>query len=220
MTNNAITAVAPHLTADEAATMLEHQLKKHHVAIMLLHWFNASVWALELLTGLALITSRAYRAAPDWYIALVRGIFGQPAHMLRFHIALGLLWMGVFAVYGIFGVRTYLSAEVMRREIALDRDDIRWLVVRVLGILGRSDEPLPPQGIYNAGQKLFALLVYAFMPIIMLTGVVMAFRLFGPTVIGWAIVLHFGAVGMVVSGCSSTPTWARSSPKRSRRSSR
>lgn len=200
MTTNALPGVPSRLTADEAAAMLQHQLKKHHVAIILLHWFNAGVWALELLTGLALITATQFRAAPDWYIALVQGIAGRPANMLHLHIVLGLLWIGVFIVYGVFGFRTYLSGEVLRKEIALDRDDVRWLVVRVLGILGRTREPLPPQGIYNAGQKLFAVMVYAFVPVIMLSGVVMAFRLFGPAAIGWAIVLHFSAVGVVVSG--------------------
>ena len=37
-------------------------------------------------------------------------------------------------------------------------------------------------------------------PVVMLTGVVMAFRLFSPAVVGWAVVLHFAAVGVVVSG--------------------
>jgi hypothetical protein len=39
---------------------------------------------------------------------------------------------------GIFGFRSYLYHEVLRKEIALDRDDWRWLLVRTLGILGRS----------------------------------------------------------------------------------
>jgi hypothetical protein len=39
---------------------------------------------------------------------------------------------------GIFGFRSYLHHEVLRKEIALDRDDWRWLLVRTLGILGRS----------------------------------------------------------------------------------
>ena len=120
--------------------------------------------------------------------------------MLQFHVALGVAWIAVFLVYGVFGVRTYLSQEVLQREIALDRDDWRWLIVRTLRILGRIDEPLPPQGIYNAGQKLFAFVIYAMIPVVMLTGVVMAFQLFSPAVVGWAVVLHFAAVGVVVSG--------------------
>jgi formate dehydrogenase subunit gamma len=180
--------------------MLQRQVKKHHVAIMLLHWFNAFVWLFELITGLALITSPLFRVVPGWYVAIVEGVFGSRASMLQFHVALGVAWILVFLVYGVFGVRTYLSQEVLQKEIALDRDDWRWLIVRTLRILGRSDDPLPPQGIYNAGQKLFAFVIYAMIPVVMLTGVVMAFQLFSPAIVGWAVVLHFAAVGMVVSG--------------------
>jgi formate dehydrogenase subunit gamma len=188
------------LTADQAETMLQRQFKKHHVAIMLLHWFNAAVWLAELATGVGLVTSRHFRVAPEWYLSVVQGVFGSRANMLQVHITLGLLWMGVFLVYGIFGFRTYLSQEVLQKEIALDKDDIRWLIVRTRQILGLTKDPLPPQGIYNAGQKLFAVMVYLTLPVIMLTGVVMVFHLFGTQTVGWAVVLHFAAVGIVVSG--------------------
>lgn len=180
--------------------MLQRQMKKHHVAVMLLHWFNAAVWFFGLLTGLALITSPHFRVVPVWYLTLVQDVFGTRASLLRFHIALGLAWVGVFLVYGTFGWRTYLSREVLRREIALDRDDLRWLVVRVRGILRLTGEALPPQGIYNAGQKLFALMVYAMLPLVMVSGIIMTFHLFSTFVVGWAIVVHFVSVGAVVSG--------------------
>jgi formate dehydrogenase gamma subunit len=188
------------LTFEQAEAMAQRQIKKHHVAIMLLHWFNAMVWLMELATGAALISSPHFRVAPYWYIAIVRGFFGSRAHMLWFHIAVGITWIVVFAVYGTFGFRTYLAREVLGREIALDWDDLTWLRVRLLRILGRSSEPLPPQGVYNAGQKLFALLVYNMIPIIMLTGLVMAFHLVSTTLVAWAVVLHFVAVGLVISG--------------------
>ena len=188
------------LTADQADAMLQRQIKKHHIAIILLHWFNAIVWMLELVTGVALITSPYFRVAPEWYLTLVQDVFGTRASLLGFHLGLGVAWIGVYLVYGVFGYRTYLTREVLRKEVALDRNDVKWLVVRVLRILGKSREPLPPQGIYNAGQKLFALLVYAMVPVVMGTGVVMGLRLFGPAVIGWAVVVHFVAVAAVVSG--------------------
>ena len=196
---DAIPVLAVPLTAEQSETMAQLRIKKHDVAIMLLHWFNASVWLLELLTGLALISSDYFRVVPLWYVAIAEGAFGGRAHMLQFHVALGLTWIVVFLVYGIFGFRTYLG-EVLHKEIALDRDDFRWLIVRTLRILGQSNEPLPPQGSYNAGQKLFAFMIYAMIPVVMVSGVIMAFQLFGPTVVGWAIVAHFAAVGAVVSG--------------------
>jgi formate dehydrogenase subunit gamma len=188
------------LTADEAEAMFQRQIKKHHVAIILLHWFNAITWIFEVATGAALISSRLFRVAPEWYLAIVNGLFGTRGNLLRFHVALGLAWICVFLVYGIFGFRTYLRGEVLKKEIALDRDDLRWLIVRALRILGRSEETLPLQGVYNAGQKLFSMVVYAMLPVVMVTGVIMAFRLFSPWVVGWAVVLHFTAVGAVVAG--------------------
>lgn len=188
------------LSPDEAEAMLQRRLKKHDLAIVLLHWFNAATWILEVATGAAIIVSPYFRIAPLWYISLVEGILGGRANLLTFHIALGLTWIVVFLVYGIFGFRSYLHYEVLRKEIALDWDDVRWLVVRTLGILGRSKEPLPPQGSYNAGQKLFGIAVYSMVPVVMVTGLMMTFGWPSPAAVGWAVVLHFTAVGLVVSG--------------------
>lgn len=187
------------LTAEQAEIMAQSQVKKHHVAIVLLHWFNAIVWLLELATGAALIVAPEYRFMPLWYLHLMEEIFGSRANLLRGHIAIGLTWIIVFLVYAIFGWRDYLHTEVLRKEIGLDADDFTWLRVRTLRLLNRSKEVLPPQGAYNAGQKLYALMVYLMIPIIMLTGVVMTFHL-GTLLVQWAMVLHFVAAGMVVSG--------------------
>ena len=200
MKSSAIPLAPVPLSSEQAEAMLRRSVKKHHVAIILLHWFNATTWILELSTGAALVSSRLFRVAPDWYLAIVEGLFGTRANLLRFHVALGLLWIVIFLFYGVFGFRTYLRGEVLKKEIALDRDDKRWLIVRALRILGLRDEALPLQGVYNAGQKLFSMVVYAMLPVVMGTGVVMTFRLFSPRVVGWAVVLHFAAVGAVVAG--------------------
>ena len=187
------------LSAAEADALSQRQVKKHDIAIMLLHWFNAFVWLVELGTGLAMLTSDL-RVMPSWYPRIVQGFFGSKANMLQFHIAVGIAWIVIFLAYGTFGFRTYLQKEVLRREISLDADDWRWLRIRILGILRLSNEPLPPQGIYNAGQKLFALMVYLMVPVIMVTGLVMTFHLGSAAVIGWAAAIHFAAIGAVVSG--------------------
>ncbi len=188
------------LTVDQAERMQQYQIKKHHVAIVLLHWFNALVWLFELLTGSAIITAPAYRFAPGWFLAMMEGIFGARENLLRAHIAVGMTWTIVFVVYAAFGWKNYLHAEVLRKEIGLDRDDFKWLEIRTLRLLGRSNAPLPPQGAYNAGQKLYALLVYAAIPVIILSGLVMVAHVGGATAVAWAMLIHFVAVGMVVSG--------------------
>jgi len=188
------------LTAEQAGAMAQRLVKKHHVAIVLLHWFNALVWLMELATGAALIVSPQYRFMPQWYLTMLEEAFGTRANLLRFHLAVGLTWICVFAVYAIFGFRNYLHLEVLKKEIGLDQEDFRWLKIRTLHLLGRSQDPLPGQGAYNAGQKLFAFLVYTAVPVIMITGLIMTFHLLGASLVAWAMVLHFLAVGMVVSG--------------------
>ena len=188
------------LTPEQAEAMAQKQIKKHHVAIILLHWFNAIVWGIEAATGAALITSQHFRFAPEWYIHMVSTFFGSRANLLHFHIAVGLAWIFVFLVYGIFGARTYLHREVLEKEVALDGDDFRWLWIRTLRLLGRTDEELPLQGSYNAGQKMFALAVYSLVPVIIVTGLIMVFHLGSTELIRAAIVAHFAAVGLIVSG--------------------
>jgi formate dehydrogenase gamma subunit len=187
------------LTAAQAEVMAQKKVKKHHVAIVLLHWFNATVWLLELATGAALIVAPDYRFMPVWYLQFMEDAFGTRANLLRGHIAVGLTWIVVFLVYAVFGWKDYLHTEVLRKEVGLDRDDFDWLRIRTLRLLNRSTEPLPPQGAYNAGQKLYALMIYVMIPIIMLTGLVMTFHL-GTVAVQWAMLIHFLAAAMVVSG--------------------
>lgn len=188
------------LTVEQAEAMAQQQVKKHHVAVVLLHWFNAIVWLCELTTGAALLVAPAYRVAPQWYLTMMEELFGSRANLLRFHIAIGITWTVVFLVYAIFGWRHYLHAEVLRKEIGLDKDDVDWLRIRTLMLVNRTKEHLPPQGAYNAGQKMYALLVYTMVPLIMISGVIMTFHLVATWAVAWAMVLHFFAAGMVVSG--------------------
>ena len=188
------------LTTEQAETLAQRRIKKHQVAIVLLHWFNALVWLIELATGSAIVVTPPFAFMPHWYLVMMESIFGSRANLLRVHIAAGLTWMIVFGVYAIFGWRNYLHTEVLKKEIGLDADDFRWLRIRVLRLVGRSSEGLPPQGAYNAGQKLYAVMVYAMVPLIMVTGAIMTFHLFSAFLVQWAMVLHFVAVGMVVSG--------------------
>lgn len=187
------------LSAADAQSLAQRQVKKHHVAIVLLHWFNACVWLIELATGSALVIAPAFAFMPRWYLSIMQDLFGTRANLLRTHIAVGLAWIVVFAAYAIFGWRDYLHTEVLRKEIGLDADDFRWLRVKTLRLLGKSSEDLPPQGAYNAGQKLYALLVYTMIPLVMITGLIMTFHL-GTWAVQWSMVAHFVAAGMVVSG--------------------
>jgi len=188
------------LSPEQASVLSQLHIKKHQVAVVLLHWFNALVWAVELATGCALLVAPGYRIMPAWYLSLMESLAGNRSNLLRIHIVIGVIWSIVFMVYAIFGWRHYLHAEVLRKEVGLDSDDISWLRLRMLRMLNRSRAELPPQGGYNAGQKLYALLVYTMIPIIMITGWIMATHALGTVLVQWSMLFHFVAVGMVVSG--------------------
>ena len=213
----------PDISAREMDYMRQRKMKKHDVAIMLIHWFNAFTWIFMLATGAALIVSGLYKIAPQFYINIMHGIFGSAADMLQFHIWLGVLWIIVFGAYTVFGYRKYLRKHKVTEisfksgswkdkfkafqcvifgnpALCLDENDITWLKIRFAHILGKTDVPLPPQGSFNAGQKLYGLLVALMTPVIMLTGVIMAFHLGPVWLVQWAIPFHFLAVGLVVSG--------------------
>ena len=81
------------LTPEQAGRMAQKQIKKHHVAMILLHWFNALVWGVEVVTGMALISSEYFRVAPVWFIGMVEQFFGGRANLLQFHVAVGLTWI-------------------------------------------------------------------------------------------------------------------------------
>ena len=105
--------------------MEQLSIKKHDVAIVLLHWFNAIGLVHGVASGLALIVAPAYRVMPQWYLTMIASAFGSRANLLRVHVALGLTWIVVFTVYGVFGYRNYLRKEVLVNEIGLDQDDWR-----------------------------------------------------------------------------------------------
>ena len=190
----------PHVNLDAAAReeLQRHSIKKHDAAVILLHWFNVSIWVVELATGGALLAGDAYRIAPAWWRTFMIAVFGSPAMVLKVHITAGILWTLVLLVYGIFGFRKYLVPTISRYLIP-DRDDLLWLKNRLLLILGKRVK-LPPQGIYNGGQKLFGIAVYGGSFVIITTGFIMAFHLGSTTLVQWSILLHFLAVGGIFAG--------------------
>jgi len=211
------------LTSKEIDKMRQRQMKKHHVSTILLHWFNGIIWAFMLMTGTALLVSSHYKVMPQFFLDIMHGLFSGKAPMLKFHIWLGIVWICVVAVHTIFGYRRYVRKKSLgeikqaektwhnrlyaiqclffgNEDLCLDADDFNWLKIRTLRILGKTDEPLPPQGAFNAGQKLYGLLVGIMTPVIVVTGLIMAFHLFSTTLVAWSVPLHFFAVGMVVAG--------------------
>jgi formate dehydrogenase subunit gamma len=87
-------------------------------------------------------------------------------------------------------------------RMLLDQDDIEWIKVKPLQMLGlMKDKALPPQDAYNAGQKLYMYVVILGTAGIMLSGIVMTFNtVFPPILKQIAQPIHWMSVFAIVAG--------------------
>ncbi len=186
---------------EERRRLREKKIKKHNLANILTHWFNVACWLLLLPTGIAIISSPRLGLTPDWWQEAFRNFFGGPANLIKFHYIIGLIWIFVLTFNVLFGFRKYFVPFASTR-LLLDKDDIEWLKVKPLQMLGfMKDKPLPPQDAYNAGQKLYSYLVIAGTLGIMSSGVVMTFKeIFPPVLKQIAQPLHWVSVFGIVAG--------------------
>src|SRR4030043_490386 len=137
----------------ERQRLRQKLLKKHNLANILTHWFNVAMWLMLLPTGIAIISSPRLGLSPEWWQELFRNLFGSTANLIRFHYTLGLLWTFVLSFNILLGFRRYFVPFAAHR-LLLDKDDIEWLKIKPLQMLGFfKDKELPPQDAYNAGQK-------------------------------------------------------------------
>ncbi len=189
-----------HLTFDEKRILANRVMKKHGVAGVTLHWVNAISWFILIFTGAALLSAEYLRVAPDWYINMMEGIFGNRSAMLHFHIAIGVFWITTLMLYGIFGYKNYLL-DFIKHDLTIDKDDLRWFPAKAKNLAGKlSHYDMPKQGTYNAGQKAYAVVVAFSTIILIITGPIMAFHLGSTTIIQWALMLHFIATMSVFAG--------------------
>ena len=181
------------------------EIKKHNLANILTHWFNVAMWALLLPTGIAIMASPRLGLVPPLWSEAFRNVLGGTANLVRFHYTIGLLWMSVLTFNILVGFRRYFL-PFAARGMLLDGDDIEWMKIKPLKMLGLAkDKTLPPQEAYNAGQKLYSYLVVLGSAVIGASGATLAFGKYVlPTdwrwIIQWARPIHFSAVGAVVAG--------------------
>lgn len=191
----------PDISLEEQKRLRGKRLKKHNLANIVTHWFNAASWFLLLPTGLAIIASPRLGISPVWFQTLFRNLFGSTANLIKFHYLLGLTWTFVLTWNVLFGFRHYFVPFAANRML-LDKDDLEWFKVKPLQMLGfRKDQPLPPQDAYNAGQKAYMYVVILGTIGIMTSGIVMTFhQTFPQWMVQWAQPLHWVSVGAIVAG--------------------
>ena len=179
----------------------EKKIRKHDLANILTHWFNVGLWALLLPTGIAIISSPRLGISPEWLQEFFRNSFGGTDNLIKFHYTMGLIWTLILTWNVLLGFRKYFLPFAAHR-MWLDKDDIKWLMVKPLQMIGlKKGQPLPPQDEYNAGQKLYMYVVILGTAGIMLSGIVMTFRTIFPVWMKqWAQPLHWVSVGAIVAG--------------------
>jgi formate dehydrogenase subunit gamma len=130
----------------------------------LLHWTNTISYLVLALTGLGMFF-HPLRSAMSVVLAHLPPLFGQPLRLEQVHILAAIVFVVGPLLWLVVGNRRALWADA--REIThFDADDRTWLA-RVIRF---ARSPLPPQGRFNAGQKLNALVLILFWSGFLMTG--------------------------------------------------
>lgn len=186
---------------------MSSEIKRHDKSDILMHWFNAGCWLVLLVSGLGLIKNERLNPLGAWFPDALRSLFGGGsaggAALLVLHEAAGVVWVLGLAWYLAVNAR---GARFFLREVFSVRPgDFAWLA-RKMGrmTLGVGGE-LPPQGYYNMGQKAFAQASVLGGAAIALTGLVLLLSAkilpaSATGLVGWAVTLHYLAVGLVFAG--------------------
>jgi formate dehydrogenase subunit gamma len=103
-------------------------------------------------------------------IPSVGTLIGHHLTVLRIHLVTAIFYVGGPLPWVLFGDRASLRRDVAEVD-RWDDDDIEWLRAGATRVLTR--EPLPPQGRFNAGQKLNAIATAAAIVGFAITGVIM-----------------------------------------------
>ncbi|MDR3043322.1 MAG: cytochrome b/b6 domain-containing protein [Desulfovibrio sp.] len=182
-------------------------IRRHSIAAIFMHWSNAACWLLLLFSGFALLANPAMQPVGVWWSDLWTGVFGAVG-LLRLHIIIGLVWIALYLAYLIVKARS--EALPFLREITgvSIRSDLDWCMRKGLWlVLGEKlmrragfDPELPPQGFYNAGQKLVAILAVACSIGLALTGLGLLSLAGMPeteTLLQAMLFVHFCCAGMM-----------------------
>lgn len=124
-------------------------LKRHSLFLRLVHWVNALCFALLVLTALGLLSLHHYERDFLGSFYFINHLFYSTYFSRLIHKVCGfaflfstmLLWLMVF-----------------KESEKVGPEDLQYLKARVKNLFSNPGEPLPPQGKYNATQKVFVLL--------------------------------------------------------------
>ncbi|MDO9082075.1 MAG: cytochrome b/b6 domain-containing protein [Humidesulfovibrio sp.] len=189
-------------------------IKRHERSDILIHWFNAGCWLVLLISGLGLIKNERLNPLGAWLPDALRALFSGGgggtaggAVLLVIHEVAGVVWVLGLAAY--LAVNAGGARFFLREIFSVRPGDLAWLGRKMgrmtLGPLLGGHGELPPQGYYNMGQKAFAQASVLGGAAIVVTGLVLLLSAkllpaAATGLIGWAVTLHYLAVGLVFAG--------------------
>jgi formate dehydrogenase subunit gamma len=154
----------------------DKDILRYRTAQRVVHAVMASSFLILLITGLALVWSPlAFIAAGGWSRYLHR-----------------IAAVGFMSVPFLYIILDREGAKgVMFESFKYDRDDVAWFRYMYRYALGRTAE-MPPQGRFNAGQKLHHSAVIVFSAVIVVSGLLLWwFKAgMGPAVLSWTAIVH------------------------------
>lgn len=174
-----------------------------------MHWFNAVCWIFLLFSGFALLAGEM-QPVGKWWINLWQGVFGDRG-LLVAHLAVGSVWVVVYALYIVIFCRREVLPFLREVTTFHMKSDIEWCMKKGLWlVLGPKrtmklgiDPALPPQGFYNAGQRMVAVMAVIASIGLAVTGIIMGFfsgnveYALSETVLQWSIFVHFCCAGIM-----------------------
>lgn len=153
---------------------------KHEKPARIFHWVNLVVFLLLLLSGLSIFSPK---------LQFLAYLFGGLKNAATVHHYLGYVYIIVPLIY--IALYFDMFKRFWRTITTYDADDAQWLKVGggYMAPLLKGD--VPPQGKYNAGQKMLGLMVIFFSCVLACTGLMMIFYTsVPPALVRWAYLTH------------------------------
>ena len=156
-------------------------IRRHSRSAIFMHWFNAICWIFLLFSGFALLVGEM-QPIGQWWIDLWHGAFGGRG-LLVAHLVVGSVWVIVYALYVLLFSRREVIPFLREVTTFYIKSDLVWCMKKGMWlVLGPKmtrklgvDPTLPPQGFYNAGQRMVAVVAVIASIGLAVTGVVMGF---------------------------------------------
>jgi len=155
--------------------MEQRKLERFRKRVILIHWLEATSFAILLVTGAIMFFDLPGLAG------------GRQIRVI--HQVAAVFFVVIPVMFAIFDPRAAMS--FLKNTVKWDRDDREWLR-KALGYYFGKKADMPPQGYLNGDQKLWQLVVLNTGLIFMLTGVLMWFFKFKIPVMlyQWILLTH------------------------------